>query len=88
MLVVLVIFLVGKWFYKSEKLSDDNILFKFCGCIKTALVEKWRRRKSTKRSNYWLHNAVGAYDMGFVNDVSRVLRVSCTCVTMKILSTS
>ncbi|KMZ04606.1 peptide transporter family 1 [Drosophila simulans] len=70
------IFLVGKCFYKSEKLSDDNILFKFCGCIKTALVEKWRRRKSPKRSNYWLHNAVGAYDMGFVNDVSRVLRIS------------
>ncbi|XP_016960721.1 peptide transporter family 1 [Drosophila biarmipes] len=71
-----IIFLVGKCFYKSEKLSDDNILFKFCGCIKTALVEKWRRRKSPKRSSYWLHNAVGAYDEGFVSDVSRVLRIS------------
>nr|XP_016939683.2 solute carrier family 15 member 1 [Drosophila suzukii] len=71
-----IIFLIGKCFYKSEKLSDDNILFKFCGCIKTALVEKWRRRKSPKRSSYWLHNAVGAYDEGFVNDVSRVLRIS------------
>ncbi|KAH8354223.1 hypothetical protein KR084_003764 [Drosophila pseudotakahashii] len=71
-----IIFLIGKCFYKSEKLSDDNILFKFCGCIKTALVEKWRRRKSPKRSSYWLHNAVGAYDEEFVSDVSRVLRIS------------
>ncbi|XP_017074915.2 peptide transporter family 1 [Drosophila eugracilis] len=75
-LMAWIIFLVGKCFYKSEKLSDDNILFKFCGCIKTALVEKWRRRKSRKRSTYWLHNAVGAYDEGFVNDVSKVLRIS------------
>ncbi|XP_017057512.1 peptide transporter family 1 [Drosophila ficusphila] len=75
-LVAWIIFLAGKYYYKSEKLADDNILFKFCGCIKTALVEKWRRRKSLKRSSYWLHNAVGAYDEGFVNDVSRVLRIS------------
>lgn len=70
-----VIFFIGKCFYKSEKLAADNILFKFCGCIKTALVKKWRRRKAPKRPSYWLHNAVGAYDEGFVNDVSRVLRV-------------
>ncbi|KAH8350212.1 hypothetical protein KR067_006845 [Drosophila pandora] len=75
-LVAWVIFLIGKCFYKSEKLAADNILFKFCGCIKTALVEKWRRRKTPKRPSYWLHNAVGAYDEGFVNDVSRVLRIS------------
>ncbi|EDW37996.1 GL12281 [Drosophila persimilis] len=52
------IFLIGKCFYKTEKLADDNILFKFCGCIKTALVQKWQRRNSNKRSNYWLHNAI------------------------------
>ncbi|XP_043067898.1 peptide transporter family 1 isoform X2 [Drosophila bipectinata] len=75
-LVAWFIFLIGKCFYKSEKLAADNILFKFCGCIKTALVEKWRRRKSSKRASYWLHNAVGAYDEGFVNDVSRVLRIA------------
>ncbi|SPP88475.1 peptide transporter family 1 [Drosophila guanche] len=75
-LMAWLIFLIGKCFYKTEKLADDNILFKFCGCIKTALVTKWRRRKSNKRSSYWLHNAIGVYDEGFVNDVSKVLRIS------------
>ncbi|KAH8288428.1 hypothetical protein KR054_002639, partial [Drosophila jambulina] len=75
-LMAWLIFLVGKCFYKAEKLAADNILFKFFGCIKTGLVEKWRRRKSPKRSSYWLHNAVGPYEESFVNDVSRVLRIS------------
>ncbi|KAH8406677.1 hypothetical protein KR222_003011 [Zaprionus bogoriensis] len=68
-------FLIGKWFYKPEKLSGDNILFKFCGCIRTALVSTWRRRKSAKRRTYWLQNAIGDYDADFVSDVSRVLRL-------------
>ncbi|KAH8295232.1 hypothetical protein KR018_008972 [Drosophila ironensis] len=75
-LVAWVIFLTGKFWYKPEKLAADNILFKFCGCIKTAVVEKWRRSKGPKKSSYWLQNAVGAYDEGFVNDVSRVLRIT------------
>ncbi|XP_034487632.1 peptide transporter family 1 [Drosophila innubila] len=70
------IFLMGKYFYKPEKISGDNILFKFCGCIKTALLSKWRRRQSDKRYTYWLHNAIGPYDLDFVNDVSKVLRIS------------
>lgn len=73
---IAVIFLIGKYFYKPEKISGDNILFKFCGCIKTALLSKWRRRKSNKRYTYWLYNAIGPYDVDFVNDVSKVLRVS------------
>ncbi|XP_064554796.1 solute carrier family 15 member 1 [Drosophila montana] len=75
-MVAWVIFLMGKCFYKPEKVSGDNILFKFWGCIKAALLEKWRRRKSAKRCNYWLHNAVGPYDAYFVTDVSKVLRIS------------
>ncbi|EDV93600.1 peptide transporter family 1 [Drosophila grimshawi] len=71
-----IIFLIGKCFYKKEKLSGDNILFKLCGCIKVALLQKWRRRNSAKRCNYWLHNAVGSYDAHFVDDVSKVLRIS------------
>ncbi|KAH8359260.1 hypothetical protein KR093_005346 [Drosophila rubida] len=70
------IFLVGKCFYKQEKISGDNILFKFCGCIKTALVGKWRRRNSNKKYGYWLQNALGPYDVDFVTDVSKVLRIS------------
>ncbi|XP_030374437.1 peptide transporter family 1 [Scaptodrosophila lebanonensis] len=75
-LVAWVIFLIGKFFYKPEKVSDDNVLFKFYGCIRTALLEKWRRRKSEKRCSYWLHNAIGPYDEEFVNDVSKVLRIT------------
>ncbi|EDW85181.1 uncharacterized protein Dwil_GK12750 [Drosophila willistoni] len=75
-LLAWVTFLIGKCFYKPEKISNDNILFKFFGCIKTALVEKWRRRNSVKRSNYWLKNAIGPYDHRFVHDVSKVLRLS------------
>ncbi|XP_002000285.2 peptide transporter family 1 [Drosophila mojavensis] len=71
-----IIFLIGKCFYKKEKLFGDNILFKYCGCIKTALVEKWRHRKSAKRCSYWLQNAIGPYEVNFVNDVSKVLRIT------------
>ncbi|KAL7730170.1 hypothetical protein ACLKA6_009433 [Drosophila palustris] len=75
-LMAWITFLVGKNFYKPQKISGDNILFKFCGCIKTALLGKWRRRKSNKRYTYWLHNAIGPYDQDFVKDVSKVLRIS------------
>ncbi|ALC45712.1 CG9444 [Drosophila busckii] len=75
-LIAWIIFLLGKFFYKSEKLSGDNILLKSFGCIKTALQQKWRRRGSGKSCKYWLHNAIGIYDEQFVDDVSKVLRIS------------
>ncbi|XP_030374948.1 peptide transporter family 1-like [Scaptodrosophila lebanonensis] len=75
-LVAWVIFLIGKVVYLPENVYDDSVLFKFYGCIKTALLEKWRRRKSEERCSYWLYNAIGPYDEEFVNDVSKVLRIT------------
>uniref|UniRef100_W8AHL5 Peptide transporter family 1 n=2 Tax=Ceratitis capitata TaxID=7213 RepID=W8AHL5_CERCA len=71
------IFAIGKFFYKPEKLSEENILIKLYGCIKHALVVKWNSTNTgeQRRSVYWLHYAVGKYDEAFVNDVSKVLKI-------------
>ncbi|XP_036331391.1 solute carrier family 15 member 2 [Rhagoletis pomonella] len=71
-----VIFAIGRFFYKSEKLSEENILIKFYGCIKHALVVKWSRTRKDEQPAYWLHNAVGKYDEAFVNDVCKVLKIT------------
>ncbi|XP_053969520.1 peptide transporter family 1 [Anastrepha ludens] len=70
------IFTIGKFYYKPEKLSEENILLKLYGCIKHALVVKWSKIGRDERPAYWLHNAVGQYDEAFVNDVGKVLKIT------------
>ncbi|XP_055855555.1 solute carrier family 15 member 1 isoform X2 [Episyrphus balteatus] len=69
-----IFFTIGKIYYKPEKLSDENILVKFYGCIKVALVKKWKTGSSPKA--HWLHHAIGRYDESFVYDVSKVIKIS------------
>lgn len=73
-LLAWIFFTIGKYYYKPEKLSDENILVKFYGCIKLALVNKWKKDSVPK--SHWLHHAIGRYDEAFVHDVSRVLSIS------------
>lgn len=68
-------FNIGKLYYKEEKLSEENILLKFYGCIKHALAKKLAKNTGTQKRSYWLHYAVGKYDETFVNDVAKVLKV-------------
>ncbi|XP_037949776.1 solute carrier family 15 member 1 [Teleopsis dalmanni] len=70
------IFMIGKFFYKPEKLSEENILIKFYGCIKYAIIKKCTRSKKEPRPSYWLNNAIGRYDKNFVDDVAKVLKIS------------
>lgn len=85
------IFILGKFYYKTEKLSEANILIKLCGCIKHALVVKWREaNQNEQQRTYWLQYAVGKYDETFIKDVGRVLKVhtcylSCLCTLHFIL---
>lgn len=73
----LVFFTIGKMFYKPEKLFEENILVKFYGCIKHALINKWR--EGCVRRTYWLQHAIGRYEETFVEDVSKVLKVCFLC---------
>ncbi|XP_018788326.1 PREDICTED: peptide transporter family 1 [Bactrocera latifrons] len=70
------IFNLGKFYYKAEKLAEENILIKLCGCIKHALVVKWRNEHPNEQPRtYWLQYAVGKYDEDFIKDVGRVLKI-------------
>uniref|UniRef100_A0A1A9ZCD6 Major facilitator superfamily (MFS) profile domain-containing protein n=1 Tax=Glossina pallidipes TaxID=7398 RepID=A0A1A9ZCD6_GLOPL len=71
-----IIFSFGKFFYKSEKLAEENILLKFYGCVKHALAKKWCKKSLAKRPNYWLHYALDKYDDSFVNEVAKVLKLA------------
>ncbi|XP_055924089.1 solute carrier family 15 member 1 isoform X2 [Eupeodes corollae] len=68
-----IFFTIGKIFYRPEKFSHENILVKTYGCIKVALVNKWKQGSVVK--NNWLHHAIGQYEESFVNDVSKVLKI-------------
>ncbi|XP_054081504.1 solute carrier family 15 member 1 isoform X1 [Zeugodacus cucurbitae] len=70
------IFTLGKFYYKTEKLSEENILLKLCGCIKHALVVKFRSANQNAQPRvYWLEYATDKYDEPFIKDVSRVLKI-------------
>ncbi|XP_037812068.1 solute carrier family 15 member 2 [Lucilia sericata] len=69
-------FCIGKLYYKEEKLSAENILLKFYGCIKHALARKWSKNADVVKRSYWLHYAVGKYEDSFVNDVAKVLKLA------------
>ncbi|XP_046803932.1 solute carrier family 15 member 1 [Lucilia cuprina] len=69
-------FCIGKLYYKEEKLSEENILLKFYGCIKHALARKWSKNAGVTKRSYWLHYAVGKYEDSFVNDVAKVLKLA------------
>ncbi|XP_067615018.1 solute carrier family 15 member 2 isoform X2 [Eurosta solidaginis] len=70
------IFSLGKFYYKTERLVEENILVKFYGCVKYALVAKWSQNIKDEPPAYWLQNAVGKYDEAFVNDVAKVLKIT------------
>uniref|UniRef100_A0A1A9WRS8 Major facilitator superfamily (MFS) profile domain-containing protein n=1 Tax=Glossina brevipalpis TaxID=37001 RepID=A0A1A9WRS8_9MUSC len=71
----LIIFNLGKFFYKTEKLAEENILLKLYGCIKYALTKKWCKKLNVKRPKYWLHYALDKYDDSFVNEVSKLAKL-------------
>lgn len=71
------IFSIGRTFYKPEKLSHENILVKFYGCVKYALIKKFKKSdKPVEKKPYWLLYSVGRYEEEFVEDVSKVLKVN------------
>ncbi|XP_075146512.1 peptide transporter family 1 isoform X2 [Haematobia irritans] len=71
------IFAIGKLFYRSEKLAEENILIKFYGCVKHALSQKWNKKSNDNKpsQSYWLHYAIGRYDESFVNDVAKIFKL-------------
>lgn len=73
-LVLLVVFLIGKIYYKDERISDENVILKFFGCIKYALVSKFRSTEERKES--WIEYAEGRYSDEFISDVHTVIKIT------------
>lgn len=67
-------FLIGKIYYKDEKISDENVVVKFFGCIKHALVS--RIKSSGGRKDHWIDYAEGKYSEEFIDEVHSVLKIT------------
>lgn len=70
----LVVFLIGKIYYKDERISDENVVVKFFGCIKHALVSRFK--SSGRRKDHWIDYAEGKYSQDFIDEVHTVLKIT------------
>lgn len=71
-----VVFLIGKIYYKDERISDENVILKFFGCIKHALVTKMKSSSSEERKEHWIEYAEGRYSLEFIDDVHTVIKIT------------
>lgn len=70
----LVVFLIGKIYYKDERISDENVILKFFGCVKHALLSRFKGFSERKES--WIDYAEGKYSHEFIDDVHTVLKIT------------
>lgn len=74
-----VIFLLGLFLYKSDKITGEksNILFQVIGCIYHAMKAKFakRRRRISFSNQRWINASTEKYPDNFVEDVYCVLKV-------------
>uniref|UniRef100_T1GAZ4 Uncharacterized protein n=1 Tax=Megaselia scalaris TaxID=36166 RepID=T1GAZ4_MEGSC len=71
-----IVFLIGKIYYKDERISDENVILKFFGCIKHALVTKMKSSSSEERKEHWIEYAEGRYSLEFIDDVHTVIKIT------------
>ncbi|KAL5290817.1 SLC15A1.2 family protein [Megaselia abdita] len=69
-----IVFLIGKIYYKDERISDENVILKFFGCIKHALSTKMKSCGESK--DHWIEYAEGKYSHDFIDDVHTVLKIT------------
>lgn len=67
-------FLMGKIFYRREYPAQQNILFRFSGCVWRAIVQSTQSNIPSKQ--YWLDHSVGKYGEEFVEEVKQFLKIA------------
>lgn len=72
MVVSLVLFLLGRPFYRISP-PGENVIVKLGGCISRAVCNKFS--SSTSKKDHWLDHADDKYDQKFIDEVKSVCRV-------------
>ncbi|XP_078494097.1 solute carrier family 15 member 2-like [Ciona intestinalis] len=73
MLISIVVFILGTPLYIRSPPKGD-IISRFVGCVKYAVVKKYRTAKSLRTETHWLNYAIGVYEEREINDFKAAMK--------------
>uniref|UniRef100_F6SF16 Solute carrier family 15 member 2-like n=1 Tax=Ciona intestinalis TaxID=7719 RepID=F6SF16_CIOIN len=73
MLISIVVFILGTPLYIRSPPKGD-IITRFVGCVKYAVVKKYRTAKTLRTETHWLNYAIGVYEEREVNDFKAAMK--------------
>ena len=82
MIAILIIFIIGKKFYREDYKTDQkNLIANIWDCIVVALKNKFRKDNSDQKY-HWLDYAEEKHPFQLINDLKTLLRVIAVSVTL------